>query len=69
MDRAISKSEHVRLLAEELLDDIELARLKPEQLQNLYDRVSTGVHNDISLEEAKILFLETYIFLGEVLTL
>jgi hypothetical protein len=38
-------------------------------LKNLYDRVSTGVHNDVSFEEAKSLFLETYIFLGEVLTL
>ena len=40
-----------------------------QTLANLYDRVSTGVHNDVTPEEAQSLFLQTYLFLGEVLTL
>jgi len=48
----------------------ESRRIKFRQtLKNLYSRVSTGVHNDVLLEEAKVLFLETYTYLGEVLTL
>lgn len=38
-----------------------------QNLSNLYDRVSTGVHNDVSAEEAKSLFLNSYLLLGEVL--
>ncbi|YCO43629.1 hypothetical protein HGG83_09755 [Thiopseudomonas denitrificans] len=38
-----------------------------QNLSNLYDRVSTGVHNDVSAEEARALFLNTYLLLGEVL--
>jgi hypothetical protein len=38
-----------------------------QNLSNLYDRVSTGVHNDVSAEEAKSLFLNCYLLLGEVL--
>ncbi|WP_409297734.1 hypothetical protein V1498_06765 [Peribacillus sp. SCS-26] len=40
-----------------------------QNLSNLYDRVSTGVHNDVSIEEAKALFLNTYLILGEILNL
>jgi hypothetical protein len=40
-----------------------------QTLANLYNRVSTGVHNDVSPEEAQSLFLQMYMFLGEVLTL
>jgi hypothetical protein len=40
-----------------------------QTLSNLYSRVSTGVHDDVTLEEAQSLFLQTYLFLGEVLTL
>lgn len=38
-----------------------------QNLSNLYDRVSTGVHKDVSAEEAKSLFLNTYLLLGEIL--
>jgi hypothetical protein len=38
-------------------------------LSDLYDRVSTGVHTDVSSEEARFLFLNTYLYLGEVLAL
>jgi hypothetical protein len=45
-------------------------RTKLQQtLANLFNRVSTGVHNDVTPEEAQSLFLQTYLFLGEVLTL
>lgn len=40
-----------------------------QNLENLFDRVSTGVHKDVSSEEAHSLFLNTYLFLGEVLHL
>ncbi|RDK82948.1 UNVERIFIED_ORG: hypothetical protein DFO82_2250 [Idiomarina abyssalis] len=38
-----------------------------QNLSNLYDRVSTGVHKDVTAEEARSLFLNTYLILGEVL--
>lgn len=40
-----------------------------QTLANLYDRVSTGVHHDVSPAEARALVLSTYLFLGEVLEL
>lgn len=36
-------------------------------LADLYKRVSSGVHSDISANEARFLFLSTYVFLGEIL--
>jgi hypothetical protein len=38
-----------------------------QNLANLFDRVSTGVHTDVTLEEARALFLNTYLLLGEIL--
>ena len=38
-----------------------------QNLSNLYDRVSTGVHSDVTAEEARSLFLNSYLLLGEVL--
>lgn len=35
----------------------------------LYDRLSTAVHADVSLDEARALVLNTYLFLGEILSL
>ncbi|WP_409276154.1 hypothetical protein V1499_11205 [Neobacillus sp. SCS-31] len=40
-----------------------------QNLSNLYDRVSTGVHKRVDVYEAKSLFLNTYLILGEILTL
>ncbi|WP_408954772.1 hypothetical protein [Natroniella sp. ANB-PHB2] len=40
-----------------------------QNLSNLYSRLSAGVHDEISVEEARSLFLNTYLILGEVLTL
>ncbi|WP_233863526.1 AbiTii domain-containing protein [Paraburkholderia adhaesiva] len=40
-----------------------------QNLSNLFDRVSSGVHKDVSAEEARSLFLNTYLFLGEILHL
>lgn len=37
-----------------------------QTLGNLYERVSSGVHSDVSISEAKALFLELYLFFGEV---
>ncbi|HED2445685.1 TPA: hypothetical protein R4Y42_003812 [Citrobacter freundii] len=38
-----------------------------QNLANLYGRVSTGVHAEISIEEAQSLFLNCYLVLGEIL--
>lgn len=40
-----------------------------QNLTNLYDRVSTGVHSDVEAHEARNLFFNTYLLLGEILTL
>jgi hypothetical protein len=40
-----------------------------QNLSNLFDRVSAGVHKDVTKEEAFSLFLNVYLFLGEVLQL
>lgn len=40
-----------------------------QNLSNLFDRVSTGVHKDVTADEAYSLFLNVYLFLGEVLNL
>ena len=40
-----------------------------QNISNLYDRVSTGVHNDVTVEEARALFLNTYLLIGEILHL
>lgn len=38
-----------------------------QNLSNLFERASVGVHSEVSAEEAKSLFLNTYLILGEVL--
>lgn len=38
-------------------------------LADLYDRCSAGTHADVTIEEARFVFLQTYVALGEVLTL
>ncbi len=40
-----------------------------QNLGNLYDRVSVGVHKDVGSVEANSLFLNTYLLLGEILEL
>lgn len=40
-----------------------------QNLSNTYDRVCTGVHNQIDAKEARALFLNTYLLLGEILSL
>jgi hypothetical protein len=40
-----------------------------KNLASLYDRVSAGVHAEVDVEEAKALVLQTYLFLGELLSL
>jgi hypothetical protein len=38
-------------------------------LGSLYDRVSAGVHSDVDASEARALVLQTYLLLGEILSL
>lgn len=40
-----------------------------QNLQNLYDRISVGVHSDVDVLEAKNLFFNVYLIIGEILTL
>jgi len=44
------------------------SRLK-RAVSDIYDRVSTGVHNEVTATEARYLFLATYTLLGEILEL
>lgn len=37
-------------------------------LGDIYERVSKGVHNDVDVEEARFVFLLTYVTLGEVVS-
>lgn len=38
-------------------------------LSDIYGRVSKGVHDDVTPHEARFLFLQTYLTLGEIITL
>ncbi|WP_234784644.1 hypothetical protein [Mycolicibacter heraklionensis] len=38
-------------------------------LSDLYGRCSTGTHAEVTVDEARFIFLQTYIALGEILTL
>lgn len=50
--------------------DSKTQRIKLRQnLKNLYDRVCTGIHKDVSTEEAKALIFNTYLLIGEILNL
>ncbi len=40
-----------------------------QNLSNLYDRVCTAVHNEVTSEEAKALVFNTYLLIGEILNL
>ena len=55
-------------IAGKISSDSRRKRLR-QSLSNLYSRVSTGVHSEVSPQEAKALLLSTYLFLGEVLNL
>ena len=39
-----------------------------QNISNLYSRVSTGVHSDVDADEARNLFFNVYLILGEILT-
>jgi hypothetical protein len=39
-----------------------------KNLGALYDRVSAGVHADVTVDEAQALVLNTYLLLGEILS-
>jgi hypothetical protein len=40
-----------------------------QSLDNLNERITTGIHNDVSPNEARSLFLEMYLLLGDILLL
>jgi AbiTii-like protein len=40
-----------------------------QAMRGIYDRVSTGVHSEVTASEARFLFLETYVVLGEIVAL
>lgn len=39
-----------------------------KNLRNIYDRASVGAHKDVTSEEARALFLQSYLTLGEILS-
>jgi len=40
-----------------------------KNLGALYDRVPAGVHSDVAIDEARALVLNTYLLLGEIISL
>ncbi|MGW4466081.1 AbiTii domain-containing protein [Micromonospora sp. NPDC004704] len=40
-----------------------------QAIRGIYERVSAGVHDDVTPTEARFLFLESYVVLGEILAL
>ncbi len=40
-----------------------------QNLSNLYDRISSGVHTDVDSSEAMSLFFNTYLLIGEIINL
>lgn len=55
-------------IRERITSESRRTRLR-QSFRNLNERVATGVHGDVTPQEARALFLETYLLLGEVLTL
>ena len=55
-------------VAERVVSDSRKERMF-KTLSFLYDRVSVGVHSDVEESEAKALVLQTYLLLGEMLSL
>jgi len=55
-------------IRDRVFSDSRRKRLR-QSLKNIYERVCSGVHSDVTAEEARSLFLETYLLLGEILTL
>lgn len=43
------------------------AKRPKRAIADIYERVSVGVHNDVTAAEAEFLFLSTYVLLGEIL--
>ena len=68
----LGKSHHQNRINQYIADRVASAsrrvRLR-QNLKNLFDRVSTGVHSDVDEQEALALFLNVYLFLGEVVGL
>lgn len=48
--------------------DSRRTRLK-QAIDNLYGRTSSGVHADVTATEAQYLFLETYVLIGELISM
>jgi hypothetical protein len=38
-------------------------------MADIYGRASAGVHDDVTVEEARFIFLQTYVVIGELLSL
>ena len=54
------------LLREKCTSESRRQRLN-KTLREVHERVSAGVHSDVTLEEAKTLFLQTYLTIGEII--
>lgn len=54
------------------LFDLGLSKGRRDRLRrtvsDLYDRTSSGLHSEVTIHEARYVFLQTYVVLGEVLT-
>lgn len=50
-------------------DSVSRKKRLRQNLTNLYERVSTGVHDDVTAEEAQALVMNTYLIIGEIVSL
>lgn len=66
-----ARNTRARLVAyiRERTDSEHLRKKYRQSLNNLHNRVSAGVHDDVSPAEAQSLFVETYLLLGQLLDL
>jgi hypothetical protein len=70
LDCAIDKTKNrIRAyIASKITSDSRYERMN-RNLGSLYDRVSAGVHSEVTVEEAQALVLNTYLLLGEIVSL
>lgn len=68
LDASRHKNRLLAYIAERTTSSARRDKLR-QNLTNLFDRVSAAVHSDVTSEEAFSLFLNVYLFLGEVLHL
>lgn len=66
---AIHHQNRINVFVHEHCASVSRKRRIRRMLEDIYDRLGTGVHQDVTAEEARFLFLQTYLLIGEILVL